>query len=939
MGGDSGGPTTNTTYTQAIPPELMPYATKALGYSEKLAYDKPLGQQYGGQMSAGINPLQQQAIGNIQGMQPSQYLGQGAALAGMAGTSQFTGDTAQQYMNPYTSTMQQAAVRDYARNLPGMSAGAARAGGLGGTRSALLQSEGQRNLQNQLQDINAKAYESGRNQFNTQNQNMLAAAGQLGQFGAQDYTQNMGINQQLMGYGTQLQGMEQNKINADYQKWVNEQMEPYQRLNFMSSMIRGTPVQNLGSAMYQPPPSMGSQMLGAGMGLYGLSQASKNAREGGSTEDIKGYAGGGIVSLAKGGSTSIEKMGAIDASTKQLSKSMPPQAANAKVQQTISALPDSIDWQNAAAMMAYNKSHPAVVEPPKQDSVVVQMAKQIAAQADAKKMAEAQKAQQQQMAMQGAQQQGIAGLPTPNVGQNYTPNGITTEPQGAPQEGPQVNAAEGGGIADLQADVGEHYATGGIVAFNGETGSEVEGEPVDERTAMLNRLVNTTPDSRAALGTGNTAASLFGPQQASVVPRPAILTSAPNPTAMPGSTSILQSRDAASATSANLGPRATPSPFAQPLGAINQNTAFNRAAPTLANAIPAPTAAPAPVASNRYDDSRYQAAATPAAANSGIAGIARPKVESAPPATPVEDKRLTDEEYFKKYQDYKERSGLNKATSDISKFLDNEQADAAKDAKYERSLALAQYGFDVASTPGGLLRGIAAGGKGYASSLAAIKKEQSATERSLAKSRLELAQSVAKDDLGAWNKGLDNFRQDTKDLETLRMQQKQLEQSAFQHKQTLEQQRYATDVTRKYYETLAAAQASKPNATLEKYKGYFTAAIDKYSQTGDPKDKAAADHYQEVLQKLVDPTQTKAPAAVSAALAKDKGVEMAQLMLFSAQQSGDEQAIAEAQANLNAAKQQALATAGFTQQLSNASGTGLNSLGGSTGGATFLGFE
>lgn len=968
MGGGDSGPTTNTTYTQAIPPELMPYATKMLGYAENLSYEKPLGQVYGGQMTAGINPLQQQAIGSIQGMQPSQYLGQGAALAGMAGTSQFTGDTAQQYMSPYmqnvVSQQQQGAVRDYARQLPGMGVNAARAGAMGGTRSALVQAEGQRNLQNQLGDIQAKglqsAYDAARSQFNTQNQNMLTAAGQLGQFGAQDYTQNLGIAQAQMGAGNALQGAEQNRLNAAYQQWVNAQMEPYQRLNFMSSLIRGTPIQNVGSAMYQPAPSTASQILGAATGVAGLTQAyGQNKKEGG---EIKGYAGGGIVSLAKGGSTKVEKMGAIDASTKQLSKAMPPQAASAKVQQTISALPDSIDWQNAAAMMAYTKAHPATVEPPKQDSVVVQMAKQIAMQADAEKMAEAQKAQQaqqEQMAMQQmqqAQQQGVAGLPNPNMGQNFTPNGITAEPQGAPQGAPQVNAAEGGGVADLQSNMGEHYAGGGIVAFSGEDGDQEVEE--DDTASLARRLVSAMPGTGSTLAQMmNTPAGSIGrsqfqqaaPQQASAVPspspqatttQPAILTNAGDPTAMPGSSSILQSKTLTPVEGSTF----NRAPYAQtampdrvgPLSAEQQSAAFNRTLNSPTNAPASPAAAQAPT---RYDDSRYAPAAAATTTRTGIASALRPATTKLEDIPEVEDTRVTAEDYFKEYQKYKEKAGLNKATSDLSKFLDNEQVNAAKDAKYERALALAQFGFDIASTPGGLLRGIAAGGKGYTSALASIKKEQSATERSLAKSRLEMQQALAKDDMGAWTKAADNFRQDSKDLENQKFQRQQLVESQRHNVATEEQQRYATAVTEGYYRTLAAAAGTKTNATLEKYKNLFAAAIDKYHQTGDPRDKAAADQYQDIVSKLVDPTQTKVPAAISSALKNSKGVQNAESMLAMATYSGDQEAIAQAQAALELAKQQALAESGFTNQLASAQGTGLNLVSGIGGGAKFLGFE
>ena len=65
----------------------------------------------------------------------------------------------QPYMSPYmqdvVETQKREALRDVARQIPGMGAAAARAGGRGGSREALLQSESRRNLANQLQGIQA----------------------------------------------------------------------------------------------------------------------------------------------------------------------------------------------------------------------------------------------------------------------------------------------------------------------------------------------------------------------------------------------------------------------------------------------------------------------------------------------------------------------------------------------------------------------------------------------------------------------------------------------------------------------------------------------------------------------------------------------------------------------------------------------------------------
>lgn len=90
-------------------------------------------------------------------------------------TSDFNREAAQRYMSPYIQDVieqqKQGAVRDYARSLPTLGAATARAGGLGGTRGALLQAEGQRNLFDRLSGIQTQglqnAYQQAQQQFNT----------------------------------------------------------------------------------------------------------------------------------------------------------------------------------------------------------------------------------------------------------------------------------------------------------------------------------------------------------------------------------------------------------------------------------------------------------------------------------------------------------------------------------------------------------------------------------------------------------------------------------------------------------------------------------------------------------------------------------------------------------------------------------------------------
>lgn len=82
-GGGSSQPTQQTVTQVTIPPEIMPYAKKLLGTAEGLTYDQPY-QSYEGQRVAGLNPLQMQAMGQIQGQQTASQLDQATGIAGLA---------------------------------------------------------------------------------------------------------------------------------------------------------------------------------------------------------------------------------------------------------------------------------------------------------------------------------------------------------------------------------------------------------------------------------------------------------------------------------------------------------------------------------------------------------------------------------------------------------------------------------------------------------------------------------------------------------------------------------------------------------------------------------------------------------------------------------------------------------------------------------------
>jgi hypothetical protein len=123
-------------------------------------------------------------------------------------------------------------------------------------------------------------------------QTALQGAGQLGQLGGQQFAQQkdiLGLQGQM---GAQQQAQEQALINAQAQNFAAQQRYPYQQLEFMSNILRGTPMGTV-QTMYAPPPSPISQMAGLGTAAYGLSRMG-GLKEGG---EVKA-ASGGLMDLA-----------------------------------------------------------------------------------------------------------------------------------------------------------------------------------------------------------------------------------------------------------------------------------------------------------------------------------------------------------------------------------------------------------------------------------------------------------------------------------------------------------------------------------------------------------------------------------------------------------------------------------------------------------------
>lgn len=286
-------PTESQTSTSELPTWAQPYVTSMLTEAQRIA-GQPY-QPYGGQRFAGFNPLQQQALTGVQQLGPAQQLGQASGLAGMAGmrAGRAGQDYARQatnpyaigaYMSPYMQNVVQqqklGALQDYARQIPGLQAQGIRAGARGGTREALLQSEAQRNLQQQLQGIQAtgaqqafqnaqQAQQFGANLGLQGLQSQLGAAQVLGGLGQQQFGQQQQALQAQQQAGAGMQALEQQRLDAMYQDFLAQQGYPQQQLGFMANILRGgTPTtESTQKSTYTPSPSIWNQ-LGGLAGMY-----------------------------------------------------------------------------------------------------------------------------------------------------------------------------------------------------------------------------------------------------------------------------------------------------------------------------------------------------------------------------------------------------------------------------------------------------------------------------------------------------------------------------------------------------------------------------------------------------------------------------------------------------------------------------------------------
>ena len=288
--------TITTTNIQGYPTDVIQnYSESAMGRAAELAgrnyqsyADYARARGLTGDQVQQFTGLQNKAFEGVGKLGQDPYsVAAAQGLQSLAG-SRFGQAEADQYMSPYMQSVVDIQKREAQRQsgIQGtqQQAQATQAGGFGGSRDAIMRAERERNLNQQMGDIQSMgsqaAFQQAQAQYNADKNRMGQSYATLGSQGQNLYGQTTGnLNMQNL-FGTQQQQQGQNMLDVSQQNYAAEQNYPYKQLGFMSDVVNRQPVGNLGSTVTQPAPSLLSQLAGAGTALYGASQMGRKAAGG-----------------------------------------------------------------------------------------------------------------------------------------------------------------------------------------------------------------------------------------------------------------------------------------------------------------------------------------------------------------------------------------------------------------------------------------------------------------------------------------------------------------------------------------------------------------------------------------------------------------------------------------------------------------------------------
>lgn len=222
-----------------------PYVTDMLGKGQALSNQGY--QAYTGPLTAGESNLQTKAFSGLANLAvPTEQMG-----AFTPGT--FDATQAQKYMNPYLQGALDPQIAEARRQaeISNMQnkARLTQAGGYGGSRQAIMESEGQRNLLQNLAGITGtgynRAYDLATQQFNAEQ-----ARQQTAQQAANEY--GLAALQKTADLGAVERGIQSEDVAARQKQFQEERDDPYKKVSYQSSLLQGLPVGTSSYSYAQP---------------------------------------------------------------------------------------------------------------------------------------------------------------------------------------------------------------------------------------------------------------------------------------------------------------------------------------------------------------------------------------------------------------------------------------------------------------------------------------------------------------------------------------------------------------------------------------------------------------------------------------------------------------------------------------------------------------
>jgi len=304
-----------TSTVGTLAPYIGDYVTGMLGKAQALS-NMPY-EPYAGALTPEASTLQQQGFAGIAGLTTPQGIGAAeqrtAQLGQQLGAAQyaptqfgfegFTPAAAQQYMNPYLQSAldpQIAEARRQSEIQRVQQAGRmTQAGAFGGSRQAIMESEGARNLQQNLANITGQgynqAYQQAAAQFQADQQrkaeaargtessrqfgatyglqgmqNALQAAQQQGSLAQAGQAAGLKNIEAQLGAGATQREIEAQGLTADYNRFKEERDYPYKMAQYQQSFLSGLPIT---ATSYTADTSPLQNLVGQGMGLMGIYEA------------------------------------------------------------------------------------------------------------------------------------------------------------------------------------------------------------------------------------------------------------------------------------------------------------------------------------------------------------------------------------------------------------------------------------------------------------------------------------------------------------------------------------------------------------------------------------------------------------------------------------------------------------------------------------------